>query len=223
MDILIFGFMVLVVVTCIFTISVVVRDMLRERKKRSSVDVPIEENYEPKAQIAQQSVAVVANEDDDQIRFSAEPKQSHKYKYMALSAEHKAWYDEIAKYAMSIDDVKCVTTGGYEEYRLYGKRIVRLLIKRGTVIAEFIIANPNFSRYVSTNKISVKLTATSLKILTEKDVGVAKDSVDIAVRTVREERQENIRRGKEKRKLARQTPSNTSTAQVAVVATSTSD
>ena len=209
MEYLILGFMALVAVMCIFTVSVVVRDMIRERKKRNRAE--------------EKSVAVIASESDDNVKFSAEPKQSHKYKYMVLDNVQKAWYDEIAQYAESIDDVKCVNAGGYDEYRLYGKRIVRLLIKRGTIIAEFIIANTNFSRYVSTNKISVKQTATSLKILTDKDVGVAKDSVDIAVRTVREEREDAIRRGKERRKLARKMASNSATAQVAVVATSSSD
>ena len=155
------------------------------------------------------------------MRFSAEPKQNHKYKYLALSSEQKAWYNEIADYAGNVDEVKYVTTGGYDEYRLHGKRIVRLLIKRGTVIAEFIIANPNFSRYVSTNKISVKQSATSLKILSAKDVGAAKDSIDIAVREIREEREEAKLRQKQRRRLARQLSSKTTTAQVTVPAAAT--
>ena len=225
MEILVFSFMVLVAVMCIFTVSVVVRDMVRERKKRNSAALSVEAQYEHQEQIAQQSVAVIADENDDQVRFSAEPKQSHKYKYMALDSVQKAWYDEIAQYASSVDDVKYVATGSYDEYRLYGKRVIRLLIKRGQVIAEFIIANPNFSRYVSTNKITVKQSATSLKILTDKDVGAAKDSVNIAVRTIREEREEAILRGKERRRLARQVASKNNTVNVAVpaVATSSSD
>ena len=222
MELVVFGFMVLVVVLCIFTVSVVIRDMRRERKK--AVD-PVEVEQEHQQHIAQQSVAVIAPDGDDQVRFSAEPKQSHKYKYMALSVEQKAWYNEISSYASNVEEVKHVTTGGYDEYRLYGKRIVRLLIKRGTVIAEFIIANPNFSRYVSTNKISVKQSATALKIVTAKDVGAAKDSIDIALREIREEREEAKLRQRQRRRLARKLASNTSTAQVAVpaVATTTTD
>ena len=225
MDFLVLGFMVLVAVMCIFTVSVVVRDMVSERKKRNRTNASVKEQHERQEQVTQQSVAVVAQENDDQVRFSAEPKQSHKYKYMALDSIQKAWYNEIAEYANSFDDVKCVATGGYDEYRLYGKRVIRLLIKRGTVVAEFIIANPNFSRYVSTNKITVKQSATSLKILTAKDVGAAKDSINIAVRTIREEREETKQRGKERRKLARQAASQNTSVKVAVpaVATSTAD
>ncbi|MCH5152451.1 MAG: hypothetical protein J1F68_00615 [Clostridiales bacterium] len=220
METLIFGFMVLVVVMCIFTVCVVVRDMLRDsnkRKTKKSADT----TQVGQQQAAQQSTVVIAA-DDDQVRFSAEPKQSHKYKYMALSGEQKAWYDEIAEYANRVEEVKCVTTGGYDEYRLHGKRIIRLLIKRGTVICEFIIANPNFSRYVSTNKISVKQAATSLKLLTAKDVGAAKDSIDIAVREIREEREEAKRREKERRRLARQA-SHAAATQVQTVATTSAD
>lgn len=202
MENLIFGFMILVVAMCIFTISVVVRDMRRERKRNATVETVVIKQEQQEQSAVQQS-ATTATDSDDQIRFSAEPKQNHKYKYMALSMEQKAWYNEIAAYANNVEEVKYVTTNGYDEYRLHGKRIVRLHIKRGTVICEFIIANPNFSRYVSTNKISVKQSATSLKIVSAKDVGAAKDSIDIAVRTIREEREEAKRRERERRRLAR--------------------
>ena len=227
MDILILGFMALAVFMCVFTVAVVLRDMRRERKRSLAerVQSKTEQQLQP---TAQQSVAV-ATDGDDQVSFSAEPKQSHKLKYMALDSEQKTWYNEIASYAASVEEVKCVTTGGYVDYRLHSKRIVRMLIKRGTVICEFFIANPNFSRYVSTNKISVKQSATSFKIYTAKDVSAAKDSIDIAVRTVREEREEAKRREKERRRLARQRAarslSQSATAQVAVqtAATTTTD
>ena len=217
MEIVVFGFMVLVAVMCIFTVAVVLRDMIVDRSKRKTAK-SVEEQEQN-----QQSAVVVTPESDDQVRFCAEPKQNHKNKYMALDSVQKAWYDEIADYANSVEEVKCVTAGGYDEYRLHGKRIVRLLIKRGTVICEFVIANPNFSRYVSTNKITVKQAATSLKLTTARDVGAAKDSIDIAVREIREEREEAKLRQKQRRRLARQASRTEAQVAVQTVATTSTD
>lgn len=226
----ILGFMILVVALCAFTVYVVLRDMIRERKRKQQtegISKLVEARLELLEAKQEQQQAVTAKEQQDapsgqhitvehsvvaipleeyegQIRFSADPKQSHKAKYMALDSVQKAWYDEIAAYANSVEEVKHVTANAYDEYRLFGKRVIRMRIKKGTVICEFIIANPNFSRYVSTNKVAVKQAPTSFKLLEARDVGVAKDSIDIAVRTIQEEREEAKRREKERRRLARQ-------------------
>lgn len=208
MEIIILSFMALVVVMCIFTVSVVVRDMLRERKNKYTQHyiqqsvVTVEQQEKPTSQ--EPVVEIPLAEYEGQIRFSADPKQSHKAKYLALDSEQRAWYSEIAEYANSIDDVKYVATKGYDEYRLYGKRIIRLRIKRNTVICEFIIANFYFSRYVSANKVALKQAASSFKLQSAKDVGVAKDSIDIAVRAIREEKEETKRQQRQRRRLARQ-------------------
>lgn len=247
MDIAIIIFMVLVVALCAFTVYVVIRDFLRERRrkepdedevsdiveskleqlegKRDSQPVVIEQQLiiEQQPQQPQQQqeqpqqpsngkqitveeavVAIPLEEYEGQIRFSADPKLSHKEKYRALDSVSRAWYDEIANYARAIDDIKSVMTNGYEDYKLYAKRVIRFRIKKGTVICEFVIANTNFSRYISENKISVKQAPTSFKLLDASDVGAAKDSIDIAIRTIREEKEEAKRRERERRRLARQ-------------------
>lgn len=224
MDTAILFFMGMAVVLAIFTIGVVIGDIRRERKKKreSSPEQaqpksePAEDNQAQQVTATEQGnhaqqitvegsvVAIPLEEYEGQIRFSADPKLSHKAKYLALSAQQKAWYDEIAEYANSIDDIKFVTTNGYDEYRLYGKRVVRLRIKKGVVMCEFLIANPNFSRYVTTNKVTVKQAPTTLKLVENRDVGAAKDSIDIAIREIREEREEAKRMAKQRRRLARQ-------------------
>ena len=259
MDIAIIIFMILVVALCAFTVYVVIRDFLRERRRHEADEEEISEIVEAKLEqlegkresqsvvmqqliIEQQSqqqqepqpqpepsngkqitveeavVAIPLDEYEGQIRFSADPKLSHKEKYRALDSVSRAWYDEIANYARAIDDIKSVITNGYEDFKLYAKKVIRFRIKKGTVICEFVIANTNFSRYISENKMSVKQAATSFKILEASDVGAAKDSIDIAVRTIREEKEEAKRRERERRRLARQ-----AAAQAAATTTSDAD
>ena len=164
-----------------------------------------------------QAVVTPVEDLEGQIHFSADPKQTHRDKYLALSSQQKAWYDEIVAYAKKVETVKSVLTTGYEEYRLFSKRVIRMRIKKGTVICEFIITNVNFGRYISTNKLNVKQAPTSFKILEPIDVAAAKDSIDIAVRTILEEKEDAKRRARERRKLARQA------AQAAATTTTTTD
>lgn len=221
MELLIIIFMILVVALCAFTITTVVADQINERRKQKRMeddeaDEPVQ-SAEPVAPVAaeepvtpvEQPIVVVAAADeeaqDGQVVFAAVPKQTHSEKYKALSGEQRGWYDEIAAYAASRDAViKSVVTNGYEEYRYYGKRVVRFVIKRGVIICEYIISNTDFSRYVSANKVSVKQSAATLKIVEAKDVSAAKDSVDIAVKFLVEERQEAKRLERERRREARQ-------------------
>ena len=148
-------------------------------------------------------VAISLDEYEGQIRFSADPKQSHRTKYLALDKEQKSWYDEITDYAKSIEGVKYVEANDYDEYKLLKKRVIRLRIKKGVVICEFIITNSAFSRFISANKMSVKQAPTSFKLLEEGDVSAAKECIDIAVAEIREEDEEKKRLQKERRKQAR--------------------
>lgn len=223
MEALLIIFMVLVIGLCAFTVTTIVADQVNERKKQEALEKaaankPVEpvkpvEPAEPATPVQPvQPIVVVAEtvttdeeSADGQVVFAAVPKQTHSEKYKALSSEQRGWYDEIAAYAASrTEEIKSVITNGYEEYRFYGKRVIRFVIKRGVIVCEYIIANPNFSRYVSANKVAVKQAATTLKIMEAKDVGAAKDSIDIAVNYLVEERQEAKRLERERRKLARQ-------------------
>ncbi|MCH5156820.1 MAG: hypothetical protein J1G02_02955 [Clostridiales bacterium] len=243
MDIAIIIFMILVVALCAFTIYVVIRDFLRERRNTEIDEEEISEIVESKLEeleanresqpvVAEQQpqekpqeqpqeqhqeeyngkritveeavVAIPLEEYEGQIRFSADPKLSHKQKYNLLDSVQKAWYDDIVAYANQIDDIKSTLTNSHEEFKLYSKRVICLRIKKGTVICDFVIANTTFSRFISENKLSVKHAPTSFKLFEESDVGAAKECIDIAVRTIREEKEEAKRIQREKRRLARQ-------------------
>ena len=126
-------------------------------------------------------------------------------RYAELSDEAKSYFDEIVKYALSkSDEVKRVKNARYEEYKIRQARLVRLLIKRGVVVCEFVLINDAFRSYLSENKVSVKLAPTVLRVVDEESLQVAKNSIDIAAQTAKEDQERKAQLRREKRKLARE-------------------
>ena len=57
---------------------------------------------------------------------------------------------------MAVEDSKRYKNANYEEYKVGKSRLVRLKIKRDTLICELVIPNIDFKNYVSENKVEVK-------------------------------------------------------------------
>ena len=140
---------------------------------------------------------------DGTIKFSRGQQQTLEEKYLALSAEERGWYDEIMKYASHVEGSKRFKNARYEEYKVGKNRIVRMLIKRGVIQCEFILHNSDFKNYVNENKISVKQSATTMLIESAETVVAAKNSIDIVIAALEEEREYKKQLAREKRKAAR--------------------
>lgn len=148
----------------------------------------------------QAKVDMPKEKDDNNVSFSAVQSQTLEEKYALLPEKFKKYYDEIAKYAQGIEGYKVIKNSRYEEYKIASARLVRLLIKRGTVVAEFIFSNFDFKNYAAENKVGVKQAPTSIKIVDEESVKVAKDSIDISLKTYLDEKAMKKELAKEKRK-----------------------
>lgn len=182
-------FMVLVTLMCIFSVTVIVIDIRRSKREAA----------EKEPQSAATDAEAVP---EGSVAFNA-TKATHWQKYADLSTEDQARYDEIARYAAAVPQVKNVKSDRAEEFKLYTKRLVRLIIKRGAVMCEFTIPNEQFSKYVEDNKVSVKHATSVLKVTSEKDVAAAKDAIDIAVNAVMAERARRHEQELERRREAR--------------------
>lgn len=225
MEILFMVFMVFVSVMCLFSALVVLRDIVKEiaeskrQAKAQTVQVvekcvetpfvlpeppkPVVE--EVKEETALEEVAVTSVEEKEgNISFSANNKQTLDEKYASLSQKDKSRYNEIVEYAKKVEGNRCFKNDRYEEYKVGKNRLVRMLIKRGVIICEFILQNSDFKNYVNENKISVKQSATSLKILDSASVAVAKNSIDIAVNAINEEKEYKKQLAREKRRAKNQ-------------------
>lgn len=159
--------------------------------------------------LAQQAAeaAAVAEEapvipDGDAVTFSA-TKETLSQKYEALSDEMRGYYDEIVAAASAVEGNRCFKNDRYEEYKVGKNSIVRLLIKRGIIVCEFVIANSDMRNYMADNKLKVKQAPTTLKVFDEATLAAAKQTMTIAVKAIEEEKLYKKEQARAKRKAAK--------------------
>ncbi len=126
-------------------------------------------------------------------------------KYLRLTEEQKRFYDEIVAYAAAIPGSRQIKNDRYEEYRYGNARLVRVLIRRDTVVCAYLMTNVNFKRYVAGNKIKVKTAPSVLKISDESALRAAKDSIGIAKKIVDDEKAYKKDQAKLRRRARRNT------------------
>ena len=152
---------------------------------------------------AKEEVAVATAPVEEAVTFSADKGKSLEEKYGELDAVNKAYYDQIAEYAGSIEGAKRFKNLRYEEYKIGSMRIVRMLIKRDVVFCEFMIQNSNLRNYAAESKVAVKQAATVIKVVDESAVNVVKATIDIAVKGIEEEKELKKQLAREKRREKR--------------------
>lgn len=215
--ILLLVFIIVVLVVALFCVVVVTRDIViesrdrrkaKEEEKKEETPVaptPVEKQEVVREVIKEVPVVVEKpiEEDDSNVKFDA-IKKTLDEKYRELDATFRIYYDEIVKAAMEIEDSKRFKNDNYEEYKLGKSRIVRLKIKRGTILAELLIPNLTLKEYISDNKVDAKLAPTVIKVVDRESVDAVKDSMAIAVKVHLEEKELKKQQAKEKRRLARE-------------------
>lgn len=135
------------------------------------------ENNEQKGQIAAGNVVFDASETTLDEKYNALPKKQ------------KGYYDEIVKCASSFEESRRIKNTSYEEYKIGKSRLVRLKIRRGIIVCELIIPNPEFKKFIDVNKVSVKHAPTIVKVTDQASLDFVKDSIRIAVDAINEEKE----------------------------------
>lgn len=219
MQVMITIFLVLACVISLFAVLMMAYEMINEiRNKRKQPKNAVKE--EPKADAAEEEIAAtvveeteesVSNEtaDENAVSFSVSNVETLEEKYLALSPEYKKYYDEIVQYAFDQEGVKRIKNERYEEYKIRSTKLVRLTIRQGTVLAQFVLLNADFKNYIRENNVSVKPAPVVMKITNEESVQAAKNSIDIAVKAHKEQleyirAQRNARRRKFKNEQSEQ-------------------
>lgn len=216
MYVLMICFIAVVLIIGIFCVVVVTRDIVTEEraKKNASeaatatpvvvyqpapapqqteepeVEEPTEEPA--KEEPATEETAVTEEdaeeaEDDGVVNFATGTKTLDE-KYLELTPEFKGYYDEIVRFANTVEGSKRYKNANYEEYKVGKNRLVRLKIKRETVICELVIPNLAFKNYVSENKVEVKQAPATIKVVDDATLSAVKDSMQIAINAIEEER-----------------------------------
>ena len=216
MYVLMICFIAVVLIIGIFCVVVVARDIVNEEraKKNSSeaatatpvvvyqpapapqqteepeVEEPKEEPAEEEPATEETAVTeeVAEEEEDDGVVNFATGTKTLDEKYLELIPEFKGYYDEIVRFANTVEGSKRYKNANYEEYKVGKNRLVRLKIKRETVICELVIPNLAFKNYVSENKVEVKQAPATIKVVDDATLSAVKDSMQIAINAIEEER-----------------------------------
>lgn len=197
-EIIIFSALGLISLVTMFSALVLIKKVkvLEERENK----VPVYMIPETKSEVQASVETTVA---DDTVTFSSEKALTIDDKYAELDKTQKGYYDQIVNYASSVVGARRFKNVRYEEYKVGTSRLVRMLIKRGLVVCEFILPNNDFKNYVNENKLKIKSAPTVLKVTDEEAVKVAKDSIDIAIKAIEEQREYKRAQTRERRKQAR--------------------
>ena len=216
MYVLMICFIAVVLIIGIFCVVVVTRDIVTEERAKKNASeaataTPVvvyqpapapqqteePEVEEPKEEPAKEEPATeetavteeVAEEaeDDGVVNFATGTKTLDE-KYLELTPEFKGYYDEIVRFANTVEGSKRYKNANYEEYKVGKNRLVRLKIKRETVICELVIPNLAFKNYVSENNVEVKQAPATIKVVDDATLSAVKDSMQIAINAIEEER-----------------------------------
>lgn len=122
-------------------------------------------------------------------------------KYAALSSEARTRYDSIVAYILANPDCKKVEASNAVTFKCKTDKIVRVMIKRGVVILNFLLANTDLNRFVREEGIkTIKINPVVIKLETDSDLVLAKQTADITIENIREEQQYRKERNRELRR-----------------------
>ncbi|MGN1099502.1 MAG: hypothetical protein ACI4S9_04100 [Christensenellales bacterium] len=218
MDVVLIIFMIIACTVSIFSLAVIVTDLIKERKSKSQAKSDSGSNVvtdntaitvsESKTEPAEIEVAQTDQTNDVPVEgnvvFSAGEKKTLDVKFQELDSELQKLYVEIVQYAMTKPDVRQYKNDRYEEYRIGKNRIVRMQIKRGAIFCEFLLLNSDFRNFISDNKVHVRQEPTVLRVENAQSVVAAKNGIDIAVKAAADEIEYKKQKRREKRRLYRQ-------------------
>ena len=223
-------FMLFLCALCLFAVVVIARDIVREsasNKKDADAQKSTEEKEpvqvvvqpvlstavpapvveEPVAPVVEGPVApimeeVATAETSDSVSGVVFSKVSLTMaeKYAALSSEHKRYFDQIVKYALSKEGVTEAKYNSAYDYKIGTYRVVRMTIKRGEIVCEFNFIDRDFKNYASEASVKVKTAGTTVKVTEKLAVGVVKDGIDLVVTQIAADKEYKKALARERRK-----------------------
>lgn len=140
---------------------------------------------------------------DNSVVFEANKQQKESFidKYAALSAEDRNRYDSIVAYILSNADCRKVEASNAVTFKCKTDKIMRAVIKRGVVVLNFLLINTDLGRFVREEGIkAIKINPVVIKLESDSDLLLAKQTADITIENIREEQQYRKERNKELRR-----------------------
>lgn len=158
----------------------------------------------PVAPVCEPEADAAPAEDEEAVVFEAERKSlTLDEKYAELSPAERDLYNAVVAKAAAAPGAKRFKNARYEEYKCGKIRLVRLQIKRGVIVCEFILYNDDFKAYISENKLKIKPAPTVIRVVDAASLQIALDSIDMVVDDVEAEKEYKRQQAREKRRAAR--------------------
>jgi hypothetical protein len=151
-------------------------------------------------QVAVEEVAMAETSDSVSGVVFSKVSLTMAEKYAALSSEHKRYFDQIVKYALSKEGVTEAKYNSAYDYKIGTYRVVRMTIKRGEIVCEFNFIDRDFKNYASEASVKVKSAATTVKVTEKLAVGVVKDGIDLVVTQIAADKEYKKQLARERRK-----------------------
>lgn len=194
------AFVCAIVVVGLVTAIVALRDAVKAKHAREAMETAAA----AEKPAAEEEVAATVEESKPEadVNFSTD-KLTLEEKYLKLPTELRAYYDEIVRYAMSIEGHKRYKSANYEEYKVGKNRIVRIRIKNDVITCELVVPNLDFRNYVSDNKIDVRQAATVIKVVDGASLEAVKGCMNIVLNEIEKEREYKKEQAKARRRERR--------------------
>ena len=141
---------------------------------------------------------------DNSVVFEANKQQKDSFidKYAALDTEARNRYDSIVAYILANTDCRKVEASNAVTFKCRTDKVMRAVIKRGTVVLNFLLVNTDLGRFVREEGIKgIKINPVVIRLDTDSDLLLAKQTADITIENIREEQQYRKDRNKELRRM----------------------
>lgn len=123
-------------------------------------------------------------------------------KYAALEADKKALYDEFMAYALGKPGCKKTDASKAVTVKWRTDKVCRAVIKRGVPVLNFMLGNTELNRYVREAGVKgIKISPVVVRLESDDDLKLAKQTADITVGNLEQEREYRKQRAREQRRL----------------------
>ncbi len=121
-------------------------------------------------------------------------------KYAALSAELKAYFDEIVIHALSKEGVKECKCANYYDYKIGAYRLLRITIKRGEILCELRFIDREVLDFLSESEVKIKQSASSVRVSSPAAVATVREGIDLVFSQISEDREYKKKLARERRR-----------------------
>lgn len=190
----------------------------KEEKDSDSVLVPMQDEMAvsdvlvaEKKEKLEELVSRYGEITDNSVVFETQKNQKLSFieKYASLTAEMRAYYDDVVAYILANKDCKKIESFGAITFKCKTDKILRAVIKRDAVVLNFMLANTDLNRFVREEGIKkIKITPVAIRLESDADVILAKQTADITLENIREEQQYRKDKKRELRRLKREQEKN---------------